>query len=468
VSLRVLWTYLAIALPVLASILAPMSTVDLAYQLRAGREILASGAIPTVDTWTFTAAGTPWFDQQWGAQVLLRTVEVAGSWTGLVLLRAALTAAVVGCVFLMAHRRGLDTRRAAVLGLLAFIVAAPAMALRPQLLGMACFALTLLAVSERRRVPRAVWIVPVVTVIWANLHGSFFLAPLVLGLTWVDDVQAGRPTARSTLAAGALSALAACLTPFGPAVWGYVAGLSSNPEVTAQVTEWQPTSVQDAPGILFFGSALLVAVFLARRGRRAPWSILLWLGVFLAIGAYAQRGIAWWPFAAVAATVPLLQPRPRPVQVDPPLIRRLNAAIVVALAAAGVALLPLWRPLDPGTRTPVGLLTDAPSGVTAALREIVRPGDRILNAQAWGSWLEYAFPTATVAVDSRVEFFPPRIWREYASVLGAGQDQPVVLSAWGPNLAVLEATQVEIRAGLERRGWRIAYSGDDGDVLIRP
>ncbi len=273
-------------------------------------KILASGAIPTVDTWTFTAAGTPWFDQQWGAQVLLRTVEVAGSWTGLVLLRAALTAAVVGCVFLMAHRRGLDTRRAAVLGLLAFIVAAPAMALRPQLLGMACFALTLLAVSERRRVPRAVWIVPVVTVIWANLHGSFFLAPLVLGLTWVDDVQAGRPTARSTLAAGALSALAACLTPFGPAVWGYVAGLSSNPEVTAQVTEWQPTSVQDAPGILFFGSALVVAVFLARRGRRAPWSILLWLGVFLAIGAYAQRGIAWWPFAAVAATEPWISAIP--------------------------------------------------------------------------------------------------------------------------------------------------------------
>jgi hypothetical protein len=467
VSLRALWISLAIALPVLASVLAPMSTVDLTYHLRAGGEILTTGAIPTVDTWTFTAAGAPWFDQQWGAQAVLRLVEAAGSWTGLVLLRAALTATIVGCLFLIAHRRGLDARRAAVLGLAAFAVAAPAMALRPLLFGMACFALTLLAVSERRRVPRVLWIVPVIPVAWANLHGSFFLAPLVLGLATMEDLRDRRP-ARWTMASGFASAAAACLTPFGPAVWGYVARLSSNSEVTSHVTEWQPTSLHDAPGILFFGSALLVAVFLARRGRLAPWPTLLWLGVFFGIGAYAQRGIAWWPLAAIAAILPLMEPRAEPARIDPPLMRRINGAIVVALVAIGIALLPAWRPLDPGTRTPAGLLTDAPAGVTAALREVVRPGARILNAQAWGSWLEYTFPEATVAVDSRVEFFSPQVWRDYESVLGGREDAPALLSGWGANVAVLESTQAETRAGLERLGWRVSYSGADGAVLIGP
>ena len=37
---------LAIALPVLASLLASLSSVDLAYHLRAGDEILASGVDP--------------------------------------------------------------------------------------------------------------------------------------------------------------------------------------------------------------------------------------------------------------------------------------------------------------------------------------------------------------------------------------------------------------------------------------
>ena len=150
-----LWLFLSVALPVLAAVLAPMSSVDLTYQLRAGGEILDSRSIPTIDTWTFTAAGLPWIDQQWGAQVLLAIVYRALGWTGLVLLRAALTAVIVGATIAIARRRGLDERTAAVLTLIAFVVAAPAMALRPQLFGMACFAIVLLLVVVRRERPTA-------------------------------------------------------------------------------------------------------------------------------------------------------------------------------------------------------------------------------------------------------------------------------------------------------------------------
>jgi hypothetical protein len=247
-----------------------------------------------------------------------------------------------------------------------------------------------------------------------------------------------------------------------------VAGLSSNREVTSQVTEWQSTSLHDVPGILFFGSALLVALYLARRGRRAPWPTLLWLGAFFAIGAYAQRGIAWWPFAAVAAIVPLLQARPPVVRVDPPLIRRLNWGIVVALLAVGIALLPLWRPLDPGTRTPVGLLTDAPSGVTAALRQVVRPGDRIFNAQPWGSWLEYAFPEATVAVDSRVEFFPAAVWRRYERVMTGAGDLPSDLRDWEVRFVAVAAGDQVDTSRLTGAGWAVVRIDPDGSLLARP
>src|SRR5262245_64299072 len=187
-SLSRLWLFLAVALPVLAAVLAPLSTVDLTYQLRAGAEILEARALPTVDTWTFTATGLPWVDQQWGAQVVLSITESVGSWTGLVLLRALLTGLIFACLLAVARRRGLDARTAALLVLAAFVVAAPAMALRPQLFGMACFAVVLLLVTERRRDPRLLWLVPLVTILWANLHGSFILAPVVLGLAWLEDV----------------------------------------------------------------------------------------------------------------------------------------------------------------------------------------------------------------------------------------------------------------------------------------
>ena len=223
-----LWRFLAVGLPTLAAVIASLSSVDLAYQLRAGGEILDARAIPGVDTWTFTAAGLPWTDQQWGAQVILATVYRVGGWTGLVLSRAVLVALIFSCAFAIGRRRGLSTRLAAWLTLAAFVVSAPALALRPQLLAMALFALTLLLVTERRTHPRWLWGVPVLVVVWANIHGSFFLGPLALGLAWLEDLHDGNPRVGITLVVGAACALAACVTPFGPAVWAYAVGLTSN------------------------------------------------------------------------------------------------------------------------------------------------------------------------------------------------------------------------------------------------
>ncbi len=467
-SLRAFWSFLAVALPVLASLLAPMSTVDLTYQLRAGAEILGGGAIPAADSWTFTINGLPWFDQQWGAQVILRLAETLGGWTGLVVVRAGLTAVLVGCLFWIAIRRGFDARTSALLTLAAFVVAAPAMALRPQLMGMVLFALLLLVISMRRSRPRAMWLAALIVAVWANVHGSFVIGPLALGLTWVADAAERSPTARQTLLLTAVSAVAACVTPFGPTVWAYAAGLSSNASVTTLVSEWQPTSIRTAAGMLFFASALAIVALLARRRRATDWPALLWLGAFFAIGAYAERGIAWWSLAAAVAVTWLVQPTHARDRVEPALMRRINVAVAVALVLAGVALLPLWRPLDPGTRAPAGLLTDAPSGVTRALRDVVSPGDRILNPQRWGSWLEFVFPGALVAVDSRVEIIPGSVWSRYEMIRSGVPGWQSELEGMDVDVAVALPSEMAFHDRLTGAGWVSTYRATDGMVLTRP
>jgi hypothetical protein len=462
-----LWVFLAVALPVVASLLASMSTVDLAYQLRAGAEILSTRRVPSVDTWTFTAAGLPWVDQQWGAQAVFAVTERLGGWTSLAILRAALTGVIFACVTLIGLRRGLDARTAALLAIVVFFVAAPAMALRPQLMGMACLAIVLLLVTDRRTHPRALWLVPVVVAIWANLHGSFFLGPVVLGLAWLEDLHDKVPNPHRTLLVAVVSVVAACLTPFGPAVWVYAVALSVNPEVTSRITEWQPTSVRDVPGILFFLSALGVVVLIARRGRATSWPTLAWLAVFFTIGVYAQRGLAWWPLGAAAAIAgTLIPPSTAKAILDTPLIRRLNLVVAGGLVLAGVVLLPVWRPLDPGTQTPVAVLADAPSGITAALREASTPGDRIFNPQVWGSWFVYALPDRLVAIDSRIEFFPAEVWDDYEQVLAGVDGWQATLEGWDPDLVVVEGDDgAGLGARLEREGWREVYRDADGRIL---
>ena len=469
VSLRGLWLFLAVALPMLAALLASLSSVDLAYHLRAGDEILAAGAIPSVDTWTFTATGLPWFDQQWLSEVALTVVYRLGGWTGLAVLRAILVGVVFASLLAIGVRRGLSPRTATLLTLVAFGIAAPALALRAQLFGMAFFAVSLVLVSERRRHPAWLWSIPVLVVPWANIHGSFFLAPLVLGLAWLEDLTDRSPLRHRALMVGVVSAVTACLTPFGPTVWAYAVGLSTNPEVTRRITEWQPTSIRDATGAVFFASVAALGVIIARRGRPVPWPTLVWLGVFVAIGLYAQRGLAWWPLAAVPVVAVLL---PQSIATAPDLpkgrlIHRLNGAVTAVIVLAGLALLPAWRPVDPATGVPGGVLTDAPPGVTAALRKATEPGDNVFNPQPWGSWFEFAVPEARYALDSRIEFFPPAVWDAYEVVVVGADGWQERLKDWQVAVIVLQAEDVAFGDRLLAAGWTETYRDDDGSVFVR-
>jgi len=460
-----LWAALAVVLPVLAAFIANLSSVDLAYHLRAGGSILDGGGIPRVDTYTFTAAGLPWLDQQWGAQVVLAAVYRLGGWTGLVVLRGLLIGLLFGFLFLACRLRGADVRRAAWLTLAAFVVSAVALGLRPQLFGMVLLAATLVIVAGRRRWPRLIWAVPVVVAVWANLHGSFFLGPVVLGLAWLEDLHDRAPTARWTLAAAVASAAAALVNPFGPEVWAYAVGLSTNAEVTKRITEWQPTSLRTIPGMLFFGSALAVAAVVARRADRVSWPTLAWLAFFFVIGAYAIRGVAWWPIGAAFAVAGLLarpEPAERPLKAGP---TRLNVLIVAILAVAIVALLPAWRSTDPGLQAPSGVVGNAPPGVTAALRELGPSGQRIFNPQPWGSWFEFALPDSKVAIDSRIEVFPPEVWDDYQAVVDGTDGWQAILARWGVTLVVADADDEAFVARLRAAGLPEVYADDDAVVF---
>ncbi|MEA2652898.1 MAG: hypothetical protein QOI37_125 [Chloroflexota bacterium] len=468
-----LWAFLAVGLPVLAALIANLPSVDLTYHLRAGAEILAGGGIPTVDHWTFTAAGVPWTDQQWGAQVILAAVYQLGGWTGLVVLRAILVGIIFGSLLAIGLRLGLGPRRAAWLTLAGFVVAAVALGLRPQLLGMAVFALVLLLVSDRHANPRRLWLIPLLVLVWANLHGSFFLGPAVLGLAWLADLHSGDPGARRVLLIGVVSGLAACATPFGPAVWLYAVGLSTNPAVTARITEWQPTSLRSIPGILFFASVLALVALVARRGRQVPWPTLIWLGAFFILGTYAIRGVAWWSMGAIAAIAGVVVAEPefdrnRPTLPDPPRVRRLNLVLAGAIVLAGVALLPPWRPIDPALGAPAGVVGNAPPGITAELRAMARPTDRLFNPQPWGSWFEFALPDLPVAIDSRIELFPPGVWDAYERIAAGGDGWATQLKAWGATIAVAGPEEFGFTARLAAMGWRTTYTDPDGSVLVAP
>jgi hypothetical protein len=139
-----------------------------------------------------------------------------------------------------------------------------------------------------------------------------------------------------------------------------------------------------------------------------------------------------------------------------------------AIVLAGVAILPTWRPVDPGLNAPQGVLANAPSGITGALRELARPGDRLLNPQVWGSWFEFALPDLSVAIDSRIELFPVEVWDGYDLVTTGAAGWEDQLADWGVTMAVAAAVDHGLADRLEVLGWRSVYADDDGSILVSP
>jgi hypothetical protein len=270
-----------------------------------------------------------------------------------------------------------------------------------------------------------------------------------------------------------LTGAATLVTPFGLEAWRYAVGLASNREVTSRITEWQPTTPTDVPGILFWASVVLVAVAvlaIVRAGRTVTWPPVVALVAFAALGAVAARGIAWWPGVAAVTLAGLLIPADRPSTPRPlPRGSLLNALVGAALVVAGVATLPTWRAVDPGLDAPRGLLAHAPSGVTSVLQETVGPDDRIWNPQAWGSWLEFAVPAPAYAFDSRIEVIPSDAWADGDVVAAGGPRWDAILDARGVTIVVAEGppTTPLAAALFGSPAWRMVSADADATIWVR-
>lgn len=464
--LGIAWASLAFLVPTIVSLFSKMGAIDLAYHLRAGEEVL-SGHIPRIDTYTFSVPGTPWLDQQWAAQGVFAAIHRVGGWPMLEAAQALLVGITFLLVYLAARNAGARVRTASLLTLGGFLVASPGLGMRPQLLALPLFAALLWVTAGRETHPGRLWLAPVFAAMAANLHGSFTLFPLVLGLAWLEDRRTRSPQAGRTLLITGVTVAATIVNPFGWRAWTYAYELSSNPVIRKTILEWAPTTIATVPGWFAIGSALAVVVYLARRTRPTPWTSLLTLGVFFLLALSAQRAIVWWGMVTPIVLAALLRP---PEETDPaadaPSAKPSSAipayTIIGVLVAGVLVLAPWWR-----GSTYDRFLVAAPPGLTEAAREQLPAGTRTLVHQPWGSWFEFAIPDVPVFVDSRIEIMPKEIWQDYGEVGFAGAGWKEVLDRWNVEAIVAEEDWDLLPILKDDPDWRLVYEDDDGALFVR-
>jgi hypothetical protein len=459
------WMAIAIVTPLFVAFMSQMSAVDLAYQIRAGDIMWRTHAVLRTDVFTFTVPGADWLNQQWGAQLLLGSTYRLGGWNGIVLLHGALTSIAFAFLFFACRRRGASARASALLTVAGFWVARENLAMRPQLIAVLLFTVTLWILAGRRAHPRALWIIPALVLVWVNVHGSFVLVPVLLGLAWIEDRKGAPATARTVLAVSAASLIASLANPFGPGVWTYAASIGTNPTISRLVTEWAPPTIRDYNGIVFFASALSVAGYLIRRKEPLSWPQLLWPAAFFVLALPALRGVVWWGLVFPYVVAGLLKQKAGADEERGS--QSMNALLVTTIVAAAVIVMPIWRAPDP-TGAP-SYLGQAPASLVDAAEAGLPPGSRLFVSQTYASWFELELPSMPVFVDSRIELFPTSTWESYLEVGGAREGWQVTLDRWDVDAVVINPDQdgaltAHIRDDPE---WRLAFKDASGFLFVR-
>jgi hypothetical protein len=473
---------------------------DLGRHLTIGGYILDNGHVPTSDLFSHSMPGQPLTPHEWLAQVVF---ALAYRWMGLngVVLVCGL---VIATSFWLVYRRARKVSQALLAAVIAIVLAMAAASLhwlaRPHIFTFLLLALWLGVLEDLRcgRLQRW-WLLPVLMLLWANLHGAFIAGFVTwglygLGLAW-DAFWRRFPKGeglhghfwRTYLLGGAAALLVTLVNPAGIGLWGTSTGFLGSRYLVGHTAEYLPPNFQDPstwPFLLMIG---LLFVLFGLQGRRAETAILpaAWVlpaAGWLVMGLYSVRNV---PLFAIVST-PLLATAlgdwlaahhhrlkilGRFHALDQRLLRTelslrgvLWPAVVVVLIATG---------LQSGARLDLhqrGNQFDPrvfPVQAADWLSAHPQPG-AMFNEFPWGGYLLYRlWPGQCVFIDGQTDFYGERLTRQYEQVLTLAPGWEDVLQQYQVQWALISpggALATELRS---RAGWQVLYEDATAVILAR-
>lgn len=464
---------------------------DTGWHIRTGESILTMRALPATDPYSFTRAGEPWLDWEWGADV---ASALAYRISGLAGVAALFALAISMCTWLwfkLHFTAGGDL-------LLACAMAAPMLSTmslhwlaRPHVFG---WVLLLVFVLALEKVKGLSWQgaagFALLGMVWANLHGSFVLG-IAIGLLyalgafiepalWADARDQRR--FRSYLAAVAGFAAGTFVNPYGASLHLHVARYLTDWELLSRVGEFQSFNFH-VPGsgqiLLMLGIASLGAA--ASLGARRPEHFLVTMFLLAAAIRSARAlpiaALIALPYAGGAIRTVLLKARGlapnagRALQSFFDYSARLRS---LDRGLSGVALVPILlillfaMTLSPAIAARAGFPADEfPVAASAAVAGLPAKA-RILAPDKFGGYLIYRFNgSRKVYFDGRSDFYGAAFMKRYISLIEVRPGWRQQVAALGFTHALLPGNYSLIPA-LEQAGWRTVHKDATATLLAAP
>jgi hypothetical protein len=253
---------------------------DFWWHLKTGQYIVTQHRLPTPDPFAYTTALAPPaspgeaatrrfnLTHEWLAQAVWYLVYAGGGFPAVVLWKALLLTALCGFTGLVARQR-----TGSWLWGIAAVLAAASLSIefakdRPSILSYV-FTAGFIAILESRR---RLWLLPVLSILWANCHGGFFLGWMVCGAYCAEALLRRSADTRRVLLTSGLTIALSGLNPNGFATLATVLRYRQSP-LQSTLIEWAPADLWGSPyafDLLLYAAA--IALLLSwKRVRPADW-----------------------------------------------------------------------------------------------------------------------------------------------------------------------------------------------------
>jgi hypothetical protein len=485
-------------------ILAPrlLGDASIGWHIRNGELMLDSHSITRADPFSVTMNGKAWYAWEWLYDMAVAGVHHWFGVNGVVFFTAVIIAATCALTLRLSLRRGADLPVAAVLLALSLGASMIHLFARPHVLSwlftVIWFQLLDSSPGMRCSNSRRLWWLPVLMLLWVNLHGGFVLGFVLLGLYLLSNAiryfrckleEMHRSIVKRLRALGLVTAAsfaASLINPYGYRLHVHVYRYLSSRWLMNHIDEFLSPDFHGVAQQCFVLILLITIVALAI-GRKPPLEHVLVLLFAAYSGLYASRSLPVSSLLLTLMVAPLLTQAVGEGRTNSGLSSSLKvffsrweafgsrmASIELSqrghiwpLAALALGLLVCAQQGRIGSYQWMNAHFDGKRFPVQASEVIVQRGIRepIFSPDSWGGYLIYRlYPQTRVFVDDRHDLYGEEFLKNYLKAVRVTPDWDSLLNDQRVNWVLLP-TGSSLANMLEQAArWNVVYR--DGTAVL--
>jgi hypothetical protein len=480
-----------------------LGDAGMGWHIRTGQLILQTGTVPRVDPFSAAMGGHPWYAWEWLYDVVVGWLEHAGL-NAVVFANALVIAATFGLVFRRMIARGTGMIVAVALVLLAVFASSIHFLARPHvvswLLTLAFFEI-LHEFELDGRAAKLAWL-PVIMLVWVNVHGGFLVGLALIGLFFVAaipqaifggnrELRAGGVRRMKALAAAtAVCGVVTFANPYGYHLHTHIYRYLTDRFLMDHIDEFLSPNFHGVAQKSFALIILTMIAALAISRRKICVSEMLVIAFAVYSGLYAARNIPVASILLVLIIGPRLSAAIRSASDEGRLSAgggrllarfagfeaRMSAqesarrghwlAVACVLVGAGICL----HGGRLGATQVMNASFDAKRFPVQAVEWLEHQPGRgpVFCPDSWGGYLIYrAYPDLKAVVDDRHDLYGPEYFKQYLKIMRVEPGWDGALAETRADWLLLPVQSSAATLLRQVLAWRVVYSDETAVVFER-